>query len=265
VHIAWLTDVHLDFLDADGRQQLAADAALTDADGVLITGDIAQADSLAPILEELAAIVSRPVWFVLGNHDFYGGSITGVRTVARRLTGEHEWLRWLPACGVVALSDQTALIGVDGWGDARLGDVAGTTVELSDFHYIDELRGLPRSERVAMLRALGDQAAAELRVSLTAALATARHVVIATHVPPFRESCWHEGRVSDDDWLPYFTCDAVGAVLRAAMAARPDVAATVLCGHTHGGGVVDVLPNLRVLTGAAEYGLPVVQRVLTVR
>jgi 3',5'-cyclic AMP phosphodiesterase CpdA len=265
VHIAWLTDVHLNFLDRTGREQFAADVALTGADGVVITGDIAEAGSLVPLLEELADAVLRPVWFVLGNHDFYGGSIEAVRASARRLSDEHEWLAWLPSTGVVALSEETALIGVDGWGDARLGNALGTPVELSDFHHIDELRGLSRADRIARLRALGDESAERLRAGLAAALTGARHVVIATHVPPFREACWHEGQVSDDDWLPYFTCDAVGRALREIMAARPERTATVLCGHTHGAGAVDVLPNLRVLTGGAEYGQPVVQRVLAVR
>jgi hypothetical protein len=39
---------------------------------------------------------------------------------------------------------------------------------------------------------------------------------------------------------------------------------TVLCGHTHGSGEAQVLPNLRVLTGGAVYGKPGVQRVLEV-
>ena len=39
---------------------------------------------------------------------------------------------------------------------------------------------------------------------------------------------------------------------------------TVLCGHTHSPGEAQVLPNLLVLTGGAEYGRPEVQRVLTV-
>jgi len=39
---------------------------------------------------------------------------------------------------------------------------------------------------------------------------------------------------------------------------------TVLCGHTHGGGEVQVLPNLRVLTGEAEYGDPAIQQVLEI-
>jgi hypothetical protein len=39
---------------------------------------------------------------------------------------------------------------------------------------------------------------------------------------------------------------------------------TVICGHTHGAGEAQILPNLRVLTGGAEYGNPVKQRVLEV-
>ena len=81
------------------------------------------------------------------------------------------------------------------------------------------------------------------------------------HVPPFRESCWHEGRVSDDEYLPHFSCKAVGEVLLRCMRARPDRKLTVLCGHTHGRGSVDMLPNLSVVTGGADYGRPAVQAV----
>jgi len=79
---------------------------------------------------------------------------------------------------------------------------------------------------------------------------------VVTHVPPFRESAWYEGSYSADDWLPFFSCGAVGQVLRETMQARPDREMWVLCGHTHGSGTADILPNLRVLTGGAEYGSP---------
>ena len=38
------------------------------------------------------------------------------------------------------------------------------------------------------------------------------------------------------------------------MRAHPKSNLLVLCGHTHGGGEIKVLDNLRVLTGEAEYG-----------
>src|SRR3954452_20529740 len=46
------------------------------------------------------------------------------------------------------------------------------------------------------------------------------------------------------------------------MAAHPGCEMTVLCGHTHSPGEASILPNLRVLTAGADYGRPVVQRIL---
>ena len=44
----------------------------------------------------------------------------------------------------------------------------------------------------------------------------------------------------------------------------PDQQLTALCGHTHGDGETQVLPNLLAITGGATYGRPVVQRVFDV-
>ena len=81
-------------------------------------------------------------------------------------------------------------------------------------------------------------------------------------MPPFREACIYEGKISNDDWLPHFSCKAVGDVLRDIMSQHPQRNLTVLCGHTHGSGTADILPNLRVHTGAAVYGEPAIQKPL---
>jgi hypothetical protein len=156
------------------------------------------------------------------------------------------------------------LVGVDGWADARLGDYVRSPVVLNDYLLIAELAGLGRAERQGRLHALGDAEAARLAELLAAALARFRRVIVATHVPPFKEACWHEGRISNDDWLPHFTCRAAGEVLRRAAADHPDRKIRVLCGHTHSSGTADILPNLRVVTGGAEYGEPRVQGTLEI-
>jgi 3',5'-cyclic-AMP phosphodiesterase len=40
---------------------------------------------------------------------------------------------------------------------------------------------------------------------------------------------------------------------------------TVLCGHTHGAGEANILPNLLVKTGGAEHGNPALQDALIVQ
>jgi 3',5'-cyclic AMP phosphodiesterase CpdA len=266
MNLTWLTDIHLNFLRPPAQEAFHGMLAGTAADAFVITGDIAEADDVARHLNAIDNAVQRPVYFVLGNHDFYRGSIAGVRKAVRQLCAACPNLHWLPDAGVVPLTDEACLVGHDGWGDGRLGDYHGTDVMLNDFGLIGEFDGFDEAKdrRLARMHALGDEAAAYLRSVLPDALARFRHVVVATHVPPFRESCWHEGQISNDEWLPFFTCKAVGDVLAGAMAGAPDRKMTVLCGHTHGGGETGILPNLRVLTGGARYGSPAVQGVLAV-
>jgi hypothetical protein len=262
MNVAWLTDIHLNFLREAGLKAFFESLPRTDA--FAITGDIGEAHDVAAHLRRFAEI--GPTYFVLGNHDFYRGSIFGVRAQVQELCREIPNLRWMPGAGVVPLTETTCLVGHDGWGDGRLGDYDGSDVMLSDFALIGEFDGFFEDSaiRLAKLHALGGEAAGYLRGVLHHALAQFRHVIVLTHVPPFRESCWHEGAVSTDNWLPFFACKAVGDALHEAMAAATDRKMTVLCGHTHSSGEVQILPNLRVLTGGADYGKPCVQRLIEV-
>lgn len=272
----WLTDVHFDFVPEGRRRRFLQSLAERRPEAVLLGGDVGQADSFAEYLRELARVASAPIYFVLGNHDYYRGSIAAVREQARALRSEDERLIWLPAAGVVPLSDTTALIGQGGWGDARAGDYEATTIVLNDYLLIEDLRRTfqdspqalppPRDPQAILtdrlrekLEQLGDEAAAHLRRTATAALAWAEEVVVLMHVPPFREACWYQGRTSDDNWAPHFVCAAAGQALREVMQEHPAQRMTVLCGHTHSPGRAEMLPNLTVLTGEAEYGAPAIQ------
>lgn len=264
MRIAWATDIHLNFV-SPAQVDAFCDRLLDGhPDVVLLAGDIAEGHNLEALLGRVASRLRRPIYFVLGNHDFYRSDIAFVRERMRALTAESAHLRWLPAVGVVPLTDTCALVGHDGWGDGRLGDPDGSRVELADWALIQDFRGLSRSDRLKKLHALGDEAAAHLRPALLAALARCARVLVLTHVPPFREATWHEGRPSADDWLPWFSCKAVGDMLLDVMHTHPEHHALVMCGHTHSAGEVAVLPNLSVRTGGAVYGAPVVQAVLDV-
>jgi predicted phosphohydrolase len=257
-----VTDIHLNFLAASANEAFCQALADQMADAVVVTGDIAEAPSLESLLVVLAAELKTPIYFVLGNHDYYRSSVREVRAAMKGISERSPWLTYLPDAGVVELSRDVALVGVDGWSDGRFGDYLGSPVMLNDYLLIGELAGLGKAARLEKLKRLGDAEAEALRGPLHEALGRYRRVLVATHVPPFKEACWHEGRISNDDWLPHFSCRAVGEVLRAAAHAHPTKKIRVLCGHTHGAGSAEILPNLKVMTGAAEYGEPRVQGVL---
>jgi len=269
MRLAWATDIHLNFLDAQARCRFLESLGKK-ADAVAISGDIGESPDIEGHLLEIEEVLQRPIYFVLGNHDFYRGSITRTRQAVTRLAIQSEHLVYLTANAVVELTPKTALIGHDGWADARLGDFENSQVILNDYVVIEELpkwRADERFDKEALgeaLNVLGDEAAGHFAKTIAEAAANYTNVIAVTHVPPFREATWHEGRTSDDNWLPHFSCKAAGDAMLSVMRSHPQCSLLVLCGHTHGGGETAPLDNLRVLTGEAVYGRPAVQKVIEV-
>jgi len=258
----WLTDLHLNFVSPEVRQSFYGRVRGAGADAILLGGDIGEARSVTAYLSELGRAIEKPIYFVLGNHDFYRGSFASVHAEIDALTGASQRLIWLTKAGVVPLTEDAALIGHDSWADGRLGEGAAGGVLLNDFVLIDDLRCASKTELFDRLRTLGDRAAREAERSLLEALRRFRHVIFLTHVPPFREACWHEGKISGDDFLPHFTCKVMGDMLVERMAEHPECRLTVLCGHTHGHGVAQIGENIVVRTGGVEYGRPEIQEAL---
>ena len=262
--LAWLTDIHVNFLSPEKREVFCDELCDSEADAFLITGDISEAPTLELHLMELADGVRRPLYFVLGNHDFYRGSIPGVRSAIAARCARSEWLRYLPEAGVVSLSETCALVGHDGWADGRFGNYRDSPVMLNDYVLIRELAWLQPEDRLSRIQALAEEGARHLRRTLKEALDRHPRAVVATHVPPFREACWHQNAISDDNYLPHFSSKASGDALREVLEGRPDKEVLVLCGHTHGAGRTQPLPNLEVRTGGAEYGRPAIQEIVLI-
>lgn len=269
MRLAWLTDIHLNFLD-DAERKRFWETVATQSDAVAISGDIGESPNIIDYLKEMEEILRGPIYFVLGNHDFYRGSIGKTRDEVARLAKQSDYLVYMTATSVVELSAKTAVIGHDGWADARLGDLEKSDVILNDYLAIEELRkwkgefALDKPALEEALNVLGDEAARHIESALTVAAAKHPYVIALTHVPPFKEAAWYDGRHSDDNYLPHFACKAVGDAMRRVMDAQPQSRLLVLCGHTHGKGEVEMTENVRVLTGEAEYGQPVIQRVFDI-
>jgi hypothetical protein len=65
-----------------------------------------------------------------------------------------------------------------------MGDFFGSEVMWNDYVLIDELRGLGKTQRLAKLNALGDEAARFLEGHARRALDRWRHVLVVAHVRP---------------------------------------------------------------------------------
>ena len=266
--IAWLTDIHLNFLEIEARSQFYNRVMETNADKILITGDIAEAKDVCELLQEFSQHMNKPVYFVLGNHDYYFGSVTNVREKVRSLCNQNSKLIWLGKPEIIALSDDTLLLGHDGWADARYGDFDHSLVSLNDSRLIAELYQaflLNKSALKSEMQKLADADAEILQQTLTNAITdNIKKIIIATHVPPIPECSWHKEKPSDENWLPYFASKATGDVIIDVAQKYKDIHFLVLCGHTHTAASVKFFNNLEIKAGGAQYYKPDIQEVLLV-
>lgn len=266
--LAWLTDIHLNFLKPGGRKQFYQKVAEANADAILITGDIAEAPSVCELLTEFSAYLDRELYFVLGNHDYYLGNVITVRGEIQNLCEKNKKIHWLGKPEMVDLNNQVVLVGHDGWGDTRYGDFDRSQVELNDSRYIDELIQASCIGKVMLkheMKRLADADAAVLEEILHKAIEqnNPKKVLIATHVPPFKECCQYQGKQSDASWLPYFASKATGDVIAAISQKYPMIDFLVLCGHTHTKHNIKPFNNVEVRVGGAVYYRPEVQEIIS--
>lgn len=264
MNFAWLTDIHLEFLNEKEITDFFETISKKNFSGLFLTGDISNAHSIEAHLRLAGDLINIPIYFVLGNHDYYGDKINTTQKKVRELVKRSTNLFWLPQYGIIELSKDCCLIGHGGWADGRLGNYSESTVILNDYIKIKDFLTHRGDKRLSLLNQLGDEAAAYLKGNLSKATGSYHNIILLTHVPPFKEACWHNGEISDDNFLPHFACKAVGDELKHIMKKRPEQQLTVLCGHTHSAGYAQILSNLEVKTGRATYGTPEIQEVIQV-
>lgn len=266
--LCWLTDVHLNFIDKEQRFIFYDKIRDTESNAILLTGDIAEAPSIVKILKEFSVKTELPIYFVLGNHDFYFGNVNDVRSAIIELTAENSQLVWLGNAQCVDLSDNTILIGQDTWADGRNGDYYRSSVRLNDSTLIDDLfqaTCMSRGELLKKMQQLADDDAKKLEETLQQVIKLdKKNIMIACHVPPFVEVCWHLDQQSDENWLPYFSSKIIGDLLLKYSNKYQDINFIVYCGHTHTARDYQAAENLYVRAGGSEYFQPKISDIIQV-
>jgi len=252
--LAWITDPHFDHATLETWQQWIDGLLAEQPDALIVTGDLSEGDDVSFQLRRLVETLDRPIFFVLGNHDFYGKRIAETRRHITQLARELPQLDYLTDCGPILLDPRTALVGDDGWGDAIEGDFECSSVRLNDFEAIDDFRGQSPAARKSILQQQGRESADRLEEKLVSLPESIDRVLVATHVPPYREACWYHGHTTDDHWAPFFVCGQVGRLLTRMADRYPRRQFVVLCGHTHHDGIAKMADNLVVHTGFSDYG-----------
>jgi|LakMenEpi03Aug12_release.lakeMendotaPanAssembly.Ray.scaffolds.fasta_scaffold04997_17 predicted phosphohydrolase len=260
--LIWVTDPHLNFVSFGRWERWIESIKRQNSDGLLITGDITEAEDLTFQLERIVDHLQIPIYFVLGNHDYYRGSIASVRERIDTFCRQSPNAIYLTHHDPIAFDSGWVLVGHDGWADGLFGNAQETTVRLNDFRLIGDYSGLTYQEVLEMMAMLARQASEELSMKLEAACSLGTKVLIATHVPPFSDACLYNNLPSDDQWLPFFASKTIGDCCLAFANRFPSHLFHVVCGHSHHRARVRITNNLTVWTGGAEYREPAIERVI---
>lgn len=263
--LAWLTDVHLNFLTPEKRVSFYQRFKEQDIDAVLITGDIAETPNLGLLLTEFSTYINKTIYFVLGNHDYYHDSVKNVHKSVLDLCEKNNLLHWLGKPELIKLSDKEILIGLDGWADARYGNFASSPIQLSDRYLIEDLviaQNKSPADLQKQMQELADADVENFAKILDKALRyQPKKMIIATHIPPFAECCRYHGLPSHPNWYPFLSSKATGDLLSQTARQYPQIQFLVLCGHTHMPYRTKI-SNLEIWVGKAEYAKPELQEII---
>lgn len=262
MQLDWITDPHLDHLK-NPRDLIKFMDLLHNrsSEALLITGDLAESDSIYDFLGLLIGAYQRPIYFVLGNHDYYGNEIAETKQAVRGVCRDvpEGLLNWLTEAEPIWLNETTVLIGHDGFYDGQCGLGSQTDLGMRDFtaHGIPDLAralALGTPSLFKAILSLAVEATAWLEAQLVRVLqSNPQRVLLATHVPPFHEASYFRGKPSDARSAPYYVNKILGDMLRIFTANHPQVTFEVYAGHTHSKRCVPITSNLNVYVGTARY------------
>lgn len=258
MRLGFATDIHIDHLVDDkgyARQRGCGRYIAEGLDALIIGGDISTGVHFKDHFTAFCKGAGIPVYFVLGNHDFWDAPDAVVRVTAASFPG------YLDQAGVVELAPAVGLVGRSGWYDTLTGNPFDSPIKVNDWHRVERLIPAWRIPQLLQqeCRQWASEEAEKARIDLEKAAAAYPRVFFVTHFPCFTKACWDEhGRpdVEENGWWPWSIDTTLGHVLLEVTAKHPQVDFTLLTGHTHGGGRTQLTTNLTCISGKARDGVP---------
>lgn len=274
MRLGWITDPHINFCTVITKNKLYESINKQNLDALVVTGDVAEGDIVRGVMLDMQQHVTCPIYFVLGNHDYYNMSIERVREIMREVFScdkddlpKQNRAIWLPAVGqqdFVELTPDVALCGHDGWYDGGYANWFTSRVIMSDYQVITEFKYLYPALLFDKLQELAKESADYVYNVLPKAFETHNTVYLATHVPVFPENAVYNGNVSDNNWMPHFSNKHMGDAILDVMSDYPTKQLVVLQGHSHGKANFHPTSNVTSLTGFARYRQPMLNNIFEI-
>lgn len=257
----WLSDLHLDRYDLAKKDNFIKKLNSEKADGIFISGDLAEGDELIENLDYFFKNIYTNIFFVLGNHEFYFSNRQDIFLKIKELCGKYKHIYWLTQELYFALSDKVCLIGEDSWYDDYYGNNNVKSffwdwAAIKDFHSFSSLL-----HGKQVFKTWAQRAANSLEKKLLKTLNHFDTVFFVTHFPPYEECAPSAPKYSPEQrefWAGFDISGIVGQVIDKIIQQHPTKKIIVLCGHVHYKNTYVRNNNIEVRT--AKNGLKIQDR-----
>lgn len=254
----WLTDIHLDHLRDQQIREYFEKVTDRDHDAILMTGDISTGQELLRHLKIIEETIDTPVYFVLGNHDFYFSGIAAIRAAVTDFCKRSKNFVYLTSSLPVKLGN-AVLCGVEGWYDGRASDPRESNIIMNDWLRIEEYTSrvsiTPFDRQIDTILAVSqfhaEDDCKQMIQKLSSASKLSKNIIVATHVPMFVSDNPRGDAV--DCW---YTNTRMGSLLRSFAVNNPDYRINTFSGHTHRQTEQQIWSNLVCRVGGSVYSSP---------
>lgn len=253
--IIWLTDLHFNFIPSFKSEDFLYLLQHKKPEGIIISGDIAANNRTFYYLNLIKSYVNAPIYFVLGNHDFYGSSFEDMKKNASNLG---EGFHYLTNEDVLELNPMVGLVGDDGWYDARWRDPITNIVFLADFLRINNFFFLSQQEKLALCREMALVSVQNVRKKLSKAFKKYDKVYFVTHFPPWPDN----SSIFSTFWRPYNSSKIMADMLLDLMKDLNNKDLIILSGHNHKYRDERITSNIRLKTGGVRVLFPKIHEVI---
>lgn len=234
----WATDLHLNYFEENYIKSFGKNLLKEyNPDSLIISGDISLGNKLESNLKTLSNAIQVPIYYVLGNHDYWYSSFDKVNKIVSDL--ESNLIINLNN-KIIKINENTAMLGFDGWYDCQYGTI-NSEIKMNDWIKIEDFKN---KDPILFSKQLSEKYLNFKELSLKAKENGFINQLIVTHIPPFKE-------LIIEKELPFYGSKVSGDMLLSL-----DLNKIVcLSGHTHNKAEYYV-NNIKSYVGEACRGKP---------
>lgn len=258
--IAFCSDLHLNFIPKNEIINFANKITDTGCDILLISGDIAESQSLDECLSLLANTFCKPIYYVLGNHCYYKSSIKDTINYCNKYLNT-GYLNFMDN-RIVKINNEITLIGQNIFYDLSVGNLTGD-FDIADFDQIKDFKPLmyPK-QRLDYFQNKAREDAINLHNLIEEAVNYSKKIIYLAHPPLDEDISFYGDRKSPSYSIGYFCNKIVGDKLKEMASKYLNIDFLALTGHSHYRASYEV-DNLKMYVAAAKYYEPNIEKIFS--